>query len=183
MHHLTIVADDSPLQRNKPALLSETGWDQCEPDSGPGNVNPAWVQPQEVEVLTFPPSIGPSGTSISESNSDSLPVIVIAVDKESRLLQFESHHPPASGSSRATIPSSGAVMHVMPNADSDPARTLLSQLNVVEIQDHEFLSLSHSDAISVAAHLYRQRRKQNILEELLELQDRELGVITFPPRR
>ncbi len=74
-------------------------------------------------------------------------------------------------------------MHVMPNADSDPARTLLSQLNVVEIQDHEFLSLSHSDAISVAAHLYRQRRKQNILEELLELQDRELGVITFPPRR
>jgi hypothetical protein len=64
-----------------------------------------------------------------------------------------------------------AVLHGFPPAGRDQADPLRLQLRLVENQDHEFYETEHPDAISVAAHNYRQRRRQAILAELVEWKD------------
>lgn len=53
--------------------------------------------------------------------------------------------------------------------DPGPGRNLPSQLTVLENQDQQLYETEVRDAASLAAHNYRQRRRQDILAELVEL--------------
>ena len=158
MRQLTIVADDSPLQqKSRRVSLSENGWELCE-DAVDG------------EVIDFPAQSVSSSYQPRGTQSQRPPFIVITVDKRSRLLSYESHYVPANKPELAPTVRA-AVLQVLPPAGLHQAETLLSQLTLVENQDHEFYEIEAPDAISVAAHNYRQRRRQDILAELIELKD------------
>ena len=162
MHRLTIVANDSPLQQNsRRASLSEDGWEMC-------------GEAIEGEVINFPAQPVSSTCQPRGTQSQRPPFIVITVDKRSRLLSYESHYLPANEPELAPTVRE-AVLHVLPAGDRDQAEALLSQLTVVENQDHEFYEIEEPDAPSIAAHNYRQRRRQDILAELIELKDGEFN--------
>ena len=48
---------------------------------------------------------------------------------------------------------------------------LVSQLSLMENQSRDFHEVDVPDAIAIAVHNYRQRLKQDILDELVELSD------------
>jgi hypothetical protein len=162
MHQLTIVADDSPLQQTvRRAFLSEQGWETGED---------IWDTRGEMAVIDFPAS-NPSPQQ-RQRQTGRPPFVVIKVDKRSRLLSYESHFVGANEPVAEIAPRvRAAVVHVLPPENHLKAESLCYQLSVVENQDQEFYEVDEPDAICVAAHSYRQRRRQDILAELIELKD------------
>jgi hypothetical protein len=156
MHPLTIVADDSPLQQTaQPAFLSERGWE-------------IWDTRSEMAVIDFPASN--ASPQPRQRQTGRPPFVVIKVDKRSRLLSYESHF--VAGDEPEIAPRvRAAVVHVLPPENHSQAESLCYQLSQVENQDHEFYAADEPDAICVAAHNYRQRRRQDILAELIELKN------------
>ena len=159
MCQLTIVAEDSPLQQKaQRAFLSESGWKPC------GDI---W---SEMEFLDFPASN--STPQPRPRQRDRPPFVVIKVDKRSRLLTYESQTVRHATPTRKSRPGwLAAVVYVLPPENRPQAESLLSQLRIVETQDQEFYEADEPDTISAAAHNYRQRRRQDILAELIELKE------------
>ena len=48
---------------------------------------------------------------------------------------------------------------------------MVSQLSLIENQSRDFYEVDVPDALAIAVHNYRQRLKQDILDELVELRD------------
>jgi hypothetical protein len=160
MHQLTIVADDSPLQQTvRRAFLSEQGWETGDEIADFRS---------EMAVIDFPASN--ASPQQRQRQAGRPPFVVIKVDKRSRLLSYESHFVNEADAEIAPRVRA-AVVHVLPPENRPHAESLLCQLSVVENQDQEFYEVEEPDAICVAAHNYRQRRRQDILAELIELKD------------
>lgn len=127
MSHLTIVADDSPLQRkSRRARLSEDGWGICgesvEGEIVPGETN----QEREPAVFNFPAPIPHTdGAKPSRTYSGKPRLILITVHQESRLLQYESHYRPSVAREPELAPVVRAAIHqVVPYAIQDQAEVL-----------------------------------------------------------
>ena len=169
MSHLTIVADDSPLQyESRRPRLSENGWEICaEPVEG--EVVPD--QRREAAIVNFPAPDHQPKTRAYRSESQDPPWLVITVHKESRLLQYQSHYRPAAMRQPELAPVLRAAIHqVEPFQIQEKAEPLVLQLSLIETQSREF-EIEVPDAFAIAVHNYRQRLKQDILEELDELKD------------
>jgi hypothetical protein len=160
MHSLTIVADDSPLQQTaQPAFLSEYGWETCDD---------VWDARSEMAVIDFPASN--ASPQPRQRPNGRPPFVVIKVDKRSRLLSYESHF--VAGNQPEIAPRiKAAVAHVLPPENRPKAESLCFELSQVENQDQQFYEAEEPDAVCVAAHNYRQRRRQDILAELIELKN------------
>jgi hypothetical protein len=159
MNQLTIIADDSPLQKTvRRAFLSEQGWETRDD---------TW---SEMAVIDFPASS--DSPQPRQRQAGRPPFVVITVDKRSRLLSYESHFVAASEPILEIAPRlRAAAIHVLPLEKHAKAETLCYQLSIVENQDQEFYEVEEPDAVCIAAHNYRQRRRQDILAELIELKD------------
>jgi hypothetical protein len=161
MRHLTIVAEDSPLQQqSRRARLSENGWELCEDES-----------PRDAMVIDFPPAVVHSVPSWRAERSDP-PLIVITVHKQSRLLRYESlHRVPVNRGLTAMVHDS--VLHAMPAQYQPEAELLFSQLSFIDRQDREYYQNDDAGSDEVAAYAYRQRRRADILNDLNSLRSQD----------
>lgn len=168
MSPLTIIADDSPLQykSRRPRLL-EDGWEICA-DPVEGEVV---GDKREADIVDFPTTDDEATTKACRSQPEDPPWVVIAVHKESRLLQYESHYQPRPARKPELAPASRAAVHHMESFQAKKVDPLVSQLSLMENQSRDFHDVDVPDAIAIAVHNYRQRLKQDILDELVELSD------------
>ena len=161
MSHLTIVADDSLLQRkSRRARLSEDGWGICG-ESAEGEIVPGETnQEREPAVFNFPAPIPHTdGAKPSRTYSGNPRLILITVHQESRLLQYESHYRPSVAREPELAPVVRAALHqVVPYAIQDQAEVLVSQLSDIGHQSQGFYEIEMPDAIAIAVQDYRQRR-------------------------
>lgn len=168
MRPLTIIPDDSPLQQqSRHAELSERGWELSPGgmDAPPLGSEDYW----QMALIDFPTQLLDSTARPKRGDTQRPPFVLITVDKRSRLLSYESHYVAKEPELARTV--RAAVVHVLPRSGQAQAEPLLSKLTLVESQDQKFYDSEEPDAISVAAHNYRQRRRQDILAELIELKD------------
>jgi hypothetical protein len=162
MYQFTIVADDSPLREKvQSAFLSESGWMPCGEICDTRN---------EMPVINFP--IANSFPQQDLRSAGRPPFVVITVDKESRLMSYESHfvstfepEPEVVRNVRA------AVLHVLPRNTQDEAKSLVAELSDIEEQEREFTRLTEPDRVAFSAHKFRERRRQDILGDLAELKE------------
>src|ERR1700730_15341293 len=97
VHHLSIVADDSPLQRqSRRASLSENGWEPCGENLDADITGTETVQPRAATIIGFPAQVLRPSIPSRRIPSERPPFIVITVDEKSRLLRYESHYSPAN---------------------------------------------------------------------------------------
>ena len=168
MSRLTIVADDSPLQykSRRPRLL-EDGWEICA-DPIEGEVV---GDKREAAIVDFPATDDEATTKACRSQSEDPPWLVVTVHKESRLLHYESHYQPRSARKPELAPALRAAVHRIESFQAKKVVPLVSQLSLIENQSRDFYEVDVPDAIAIAVHNYRQRLKQDILDELVELRD------------
>ena len=93
------------------------------------------------------------------------------VHKESRLLQYESHDQPRSARKPELAPALRAAVHHIESFQAKKVDPLVSQLSLIENQSRDFYEVDVPGTIAIAIHNYRQRLKQDILDELVELRD------------
>jgi hypothetical protein len=169
MSYLTIVADDSPLQyKSRRPRLSEDGWEICA-EPAEGEVVPD--QKREAAIVNFPATDDQIKRSY-RSESQNPPWLVITVHKESRLLQYESHYPPTVTRPPELAPVlTAAIAQVEPFQIREKSEALVLQLSLIENQPREFYEVDVPDATAIAVRNYRQRLKQDILDELDELKE------------
>ena len=170
MSPLTIVADDSPLQyKSRRPRLSENGWEICaEPVEGEVVPN----NKREAAIVDFPATDDQPKTKAYQSQSQDPPWIVITVDKESRLLRYESHYRPQSARSPELAPVLRAAIHQVESFHTqEKAEALASQPNLIKDQSREFYEVDIPDAIAIAVHNYRERLRQDMLSEIAEPKD------------
>ena len=169
MSHLTIIADDSPLQyKSRRPRLSEDGWEICaEPLEG--EVVPE--QKREAPIVNFPAPDDQTRTRTYRSGSQDHTWLVITVHKESRLLQYESHYRPAAMRQAELKPVRAASPQTEPIQIRSQAEPLLLRPSRIENQSGEFYEVDVPDAIAIAVHHYRRRLRQDILDEIDQLRD------------
>jgi len=169
MSYLTIVADDSPLQyKSRRPRLSEDGWEIC---AEPAEKEVVPDQKREAAIVNFPATDDQTKRSY-RSESQNPPWLVITVHKESRLLQYESHYPPTVTRPPELAPVlTAAIAQVEPFQIREKSEALVLQLSLIENQPREFYEVDVPDATAIAVRNYRQRLKQDILDELDELKE------------
>jgi hypothetical protein len=170
MSHLTIVAEDSPLQyKSRRPRLSEDGWEICaEPPEG--EIVPE--QRREGAIVNFPAPDDQTKTRTYRSQSQNPAWLVITVHKDSSLLQYESHYRPAAMRQAELAPVLETAIHqIEPFQIQEKAEPLVLQLSPIENQSREFHEVDLPDAIAIAVHNYRERLRQDILDELDQLKD------------